>query len=130
MQPADPIRIQNKVARREGVRPYEAQHQAVYPWAQRLHQVVYQRNPPGPAGVQVADRWVQALRDGRDAHLAFEHRVGIVEHGVHRVGGVAVAASLWRCAMILNLWYVVTSMPPHRMLGSLLFTPQGWPSGE
>jgi hypothetical protein len=26
-------------------------------------------------------------------HLALQHRVGVVEHGVHRVGGVTVAAA-------------------------------------
>src|SRR5215212_2706317 len=41
--------------------------------------------------MQVADRRVQALRNGGDAHLTLQHRVGVVEHRVHRMCGVAVA---------------------------------------
>jgi hypothetical protein len=38
--------------------------------------------------VEVADRRVQAVGDGSDVRLAFEHRVGISKHRVPRVGGV------------------------------------------
>lgn len=33
------------------------------------------------------------LGDGRYAYLALQHRIRVVEHRVHRVGGLAVVAS-------------------------------------
>ncbi len=46
--------------------------------------------------MQVTDVRVQTLGDGRDAHLAFEHRVSVVENRVHGVAGVTVTAAVQR----------------------------------
>lgn len=55
-------------------------------------------HPPGSAGVQVTDCRVQTLGDSHAAHLALQHHVGVVEHRVHGVGGMAVVAACHRMA--------------------------------
>jgi hypothetical protein len=39
--------------------------------------------PPGSAGVQVADRWVESSGDCGDKYLALQHRISVIEHRVH-----------------------------------------------
>jgi hypothetical protein len=43
--------------------------------------------------MKVTDMRVQTLGDGSYAHLAFQHRVGVVEHGDYRVAGVSVVVA-------------------------------------